>query len=217
MRGGVLRHYGGTAFHARNDAVPPRMDEMPGENVGPGERGCVHCSIDLPGCGSVGSWDNAISSGFERLCGLGADLPITRLRRPLSPPTPTPPPRPAPTSPDLETPLPPRPATAPRLRLSVSGMHCVRRCFDRPTSTGARWPAGLPCGVGPRVGTSKPTSPLRRRRRYLATARVLGAKKCADRLATAPGPACADPGRSGRVSSKGSQAKDHSGRLLGSG
>ena len=46
-----------------------------------------------------------------------------------------------------------------RPRLSVPGVHHIRR-------------RGLPCGVGPRVGTSKPTSPLRRRRHYLATLRV---------------------------------------------
>ena len=85
-----------------------------------------------------------------------------------------------------------------RPRLSVPGVHHIRR-------------RGLPCGVGPRVGTSKPTSPLRRRRHYLATLRVLGTEKYADRLATSSGPARANPGRFGRVSLKGSQSKDHSG------
>ena len=79
-------------------------------------------------------------------------------------------------------------------------------------STSVRWLPGLLCGVGPRVGTPKPTSPLRRRRHYLATLRVSGPKKYADRLATASGPARAILGRSGRVSFKGSQSKDHSGR-----
>ena len=54
MRGGVLWHYGGAAFYACNDAVLLRMDEMPGKNVGLWWRGCVHCLIDLPGCGL---WD----------------------------------------------------------------------------------------------------------------------------------------------------------------
>jgi hypothetical protein len=49
MHGGVLWHYGGTAFHACNNAVLLRMDEMPGKNVGLGGRGYVHCAIDLPG------------------------------------------------------------------------------------------------------------------------------------------------------------------------
>jgi hypothetical protein len=92
-----------------------------------------------------------------------------------------------------------------RLRLSVSGVHRTRRRRR------------LPCGVGPRVGTPKPTSPLRRRRHYLATLRVSGAQKYADRPAAALGPDRTDSGRFGRVSFKGSQSKDHSGwrRALG--
>jgi hypothetical protein len=54
-RGGVLRHHGGMAFRACDNAVLLRMDEMPGENVGPGGRGCVYCSIDLLGCRLIGS------------------------------------------------------------------------------------------------------------------------------------------------------------------
>ena len=50
MRGGVLRHHGGTALHACDDTVSLRMVEIPGENVGLGRRGYgrVHCSTDLP-------------------------------------------------------------------------------------------------------------------------------------------------------------------------
>jgi hypothetical protein len=84
MRGGVLRHHGGTAFRACDNAVLPRMDEMPGENVGPGACGWVHRSIDLLGCGSVGSWDNdcylvGLRTSLRSGCG---SLPITRPRRP---------------------------------------------------------------------------------------------------------------------------------------
>lgn len=90
MCGGVLRHYGGAAFHACNDAVPLRMDEMPGENVGIRWRGCVHCLIDLPGCRFVGPWDGVASSGFGCLYGLGATPPVIYLRRPPSLPMPVP-------------------------------------------------------------------------------------------------------------------------------
>ena len=103
----------------------------------------------------------------------------------------------------------PLPATTPRLRSSISGGPRVWPCF-RPTF-GGRLPAsrGGLCGVGPRVGTSKPTSPLGRRRRYLAPARVLDAKKYAHHLVAASRPAWPDPGRSGRVSSKQSWSNNH--------
>ena len=194
MRGDVLWYYGGTAFRARDNAVLLRIDEMPGENVGIRWRRCVYCSTDLLGCGFVGPWDGVASSGFRCLYGLGATPPVMYLRRPPSLPTPVPVLRLIPTSPNPNTLLLPLPATALRLRLPVSGVHCT---------------LGLLCGVGPRVGTSNPTSPLRRRRHYLATLRVLDVKKYADRLSAAPGPTCASLEPSGRVSSKGSQSKDH--------
>jgi len=50
----VLWHHGGATSHAHDDAVPPRVAEMPGENVGSG-RGRVHCSTDLPDCG-IARW-----------------------------------------------------------------------------------------------------------------------------------------------------------------
>jgi hypothetical protein len=104
MRGGVLRHYGGTAFRACNNAVLLRMDEMPGENVGPRGRGRVHYSVDLPGYGLMGSWDGVISSGFKRLCGLGTALCRLHVCNwPLSLSMPLPTLRPTPTSPDLKT------------------------------------------------------------------------------------------------------------------
>jgi hypothetical protein len=98
----------------------------------------------------------------------------------------------------------PLPATAPRLRLSVSGGPCIWLRF-RPTFDGR---LGL-CGVGARVGTSKPTSPLGRRRRYLAPVWVFDAKKYAHHLAAAPRPARPDPGRFGRVSFKQSWSNNH--------
>jgi hypothetical protein len=115
-----------------------------------------------------------------------------------------------PTSLNLKTRLLPLPVAALRLRLSIPGMRRIWPCFYRPASTGVWWLLGLLCRVGPRVGTLKPTSPLRRRQHHLATLRVLGPKKYADRLAAAPGPARANLGRFGRVSFKGSQSKDHS-------
>jgi hypothetical protein len=58
----VLWHYSGTTSYAYNDAVPPRVAEMPGENVGPGwrGRGRVHYSTDLPDCG-IARWCIACS------------------------------------------------------------------------------------------------------------------------------------------------------------
>jgi hypothetical protein len=198
MRGGVLWHHGGTAFYACDDAVLLRVDEMPGENVGLGWRGHVHRSTDLPGCGFVGSWGGIVSPGSGCLYGLGTALPIVCPRCPLSLslPMPAPIPRPIPTSPNPKTLLPPLPATAaiPALVRFQCTLHTA---------------PGLLCGVGPRVGTSKPTSPLRRRRHRLATPRVLDIKKYADRLPAAPGPFCASLGPSGRVSSKGSRSEDH--------
>jgi hypothetical protein len=87
MCGGVLRYYGGTAFYACGDAVLPRMHEIPGENVGLGWRGCVHCLINPPGCGFMGSWDSIVSSGFERLYGLGTALLVVCLHRGSVPPS----------------------------------------------------------------------------------------------------------------------------------
>ena len=73
-------------------------------------------------------------------------------------------------------------------------------------------------GRTPRVlGTLNPTSPLRRRRRYLATAWVRGAGKYADRLGAAPRLIRASLGRSGRVSFKQPQSNNHSGRQQGLG
>ena len=77
---------------------------------------------------------------------------------------------------------------------------------------------GLVWGRTPRVlGTLNPTSPLRRRRRYLATAWVRGAGKYADRLGAAPRLIRASLGRSGRVSFKQPQSNNHSGRQQGLG
>ena len=87
MRGGVLRYYGGAAFHACNDAVRLRMHEIPGENVGLGWCGCVHCPIDPPGCGFMGPWDGIVSSGFECLYGLGTALLVVCLHRGSAPPS----------------------------------------------------------------------------------------------------------------------------------
>lgn len=146
----------------------------------------------------MGPWDGAASSGFGCLYGLGAALLVMCLCRPLSPPVPMPVPMPVPhlipTSPNPKTPLLPLPVTALHLRLSVSGVYCM---------------PGLLRGVGPRVGTSKPTSPLRRRRHCLATPRVSDVEKYADRLLAASGPVCAGLGPFGRVSFKGSRSKDH--------
>jgi hypothetical protein len=195
MCGGVLRHYGGAVFHACNDAVPLRMDEMPGENVGIRWRGCVYCLIDLPGCRFVGPWDGIASSGFGCLYGLGATPPVIYLRRPPSLPMPVPVLRPI-----LTSSKPKNSPTASTCDCAIPAL--VRfRCLSH---------AGAPVwGVGPRAGTSKPTSPLRQRRHYLATLRVLDVKKYADRLSAAPGPICASLGPFGRVSFKGSRSKDH--------
>jgi hypothetical protein len=97
------------------------------------------------------------------------------------------------------------------LRLDPAPAHaCTCPLAVRPAS-GPRW--GW-CGVAlPALfGTSKPTSPLRRRRRYLATARVWDAEKHADRLGAAPRPAGANLGRSGRVSFKQPRSNNHGGR-----
>jgi hypothetical protein len=126
MRGGVPWHHGGTAFHAYNNAMLLRMDEMPCENVGLGGRGYAHHSVDIPGYGFVGSRDGIVSSGSKCLCGLGTALPITCLRCSLSLPTPAPLLRLTLMLLDLKTLLLPLPATALRLRLSVPGMHCIR-------------------------------------------------------------------------------------------
>lgn len=103
----------------------------------------------------------------------------------------------------------PLPATAPRLRSSISGGPRVWPCF-RPTF-GGRLPAsrGGLCGVGPRVGTSEPTSPLGRRRRYLASVWVFDAERYAHRLGAAPRPTCPNLGRIGRVSFKQSWSNNH--------
>jgi hypothetical protein len=126
MRGGVPWHHGGTAFHAYNNAMLLRMDEMPCENVGLGGRGYAHHSVDIPGYGFVGSRDGIVSSGSKCLCGLGTALPITCLRCSPSLPTPAPLLRLTLMLLDLKTLLLPLPATALRLRLSVPGMHCIR-------------------------------------------------------------------------------------------
>jgi hypothetical protein len=92
---------------------------------------------------------------------------------------------------------------------------CLRCSLSLPTPALIRsWHAlrtapGLLCGVGPRVGTLKPTLPLRRRRHSLATLRVLDTKRYADRPAVAPSPACANLRRFSRVFFKGSRLKDH--------
>jgi hypothetical protein len=158
---------------------------------------------------SAGSWDRGIV-GRRCLVGPRIYLRSTCLRRPLYLSMPPPVLCLTPTSLNLKTRLLPLPVAALRLRLSIPGVRRIWPYFHRPASTGVWWLPGLLCGVGPRVGTPKPTSPLRRRRHYLATLRVLGPKKYADRLAAAPGPARANLGRFGRVSFKGSQSKDHS-------
>jgi hypothetical protein len=73
-------------------------------------------------------------------------------------------------------------------------------------------PPGAGVGSGPAFGTSKPTSPLGRRRRYLASAWVFDAEKYADRLGAALRLTRASLGRSGRVSFKQPQSNNHSGR-----
>ena len=158
---------------------------------------------------SAGSWDRGIV-GWRCLVGPRIYLRSTCLRRPLHLSMPPPVLCLTPTSLNLRTRLLPLPVAALRLRLSIPGVRRIWPCFHRPASTGVWWLPGLLCGVGPRVGTLKPTSPLRRRRHCLATLRVLGPKKYADRLAAASGPARANPGRFGRVSFEGSQLKDYS-------
>jgi hypothetical protein len=171
---------------------------MPGENVGLGWCQHVYCLIDLPGCGFVGSWDGIVSSDFECLYGLGTALLVMCLHRPPPLlPIPTPILCLIPTSLNPKTLPLPLPATALYLRLSVSGVHCIQH-------------RGPLCGVRPRVGTPKPTSPLQRRRHYLATLRILGPERYADRLVVASGPARMNLGRFGCVSFKGSWSKDHS-------
>ena len=103
----------------------------------------------------------------------------------------------------------PLPATTPHLRSSISGGPRVWPCF-RPTF-GGRLPAsrGGLCRVGPRVGTSKPTSPLGRRRRYLASVWVFDAKKYAHRLGAASHPTRPNLGCFGRVSFKQSWSNNH--------
>jgi hypothetical protein len=66
----------------------------------------------------------ALRSGY-------GSLPITRLRRPPSLSMPLPVLRPTPTSPNPKTLLLPLPATALYPRLSVSGVHCIRRRGSR--------------------------------------------------------------------------------------
>ena len=103
----------------------------------------------------------------------------------------------------------PLPATAPRLRSSTSGGPRVWPCF-RP-AFGGRLPVsrGGLCGVGPRVRTSKPTLPLGRRRRYLASVWVFDAAKYAHRLGAASRPTRPNLGRIGRVSFKQSWSNNH--------
>jgi hypothetical protein len=141
--------------------------------------------------------------GRRCLVGPRIYLRSTCLRRPLYLSMPLPILCLTPTSLNLKTRLLPLPIAALRLRLSIPSVRCIWPCFHRPASTGVWWLPGLLCGVGPRVRTLKPTSPLRRRRHYLATLRVLDPKKYADRLIVAPGPARANLGRFGRVSFKG--------------
>jgi hypothetical protein len=171
MGGGVLWHYGGATSYAHDDAVPPRVAEMPGKNVGPGwrgrGRGRVHCSTDLPDCG-IARWCIACS-----LCCLFG--------------------------------------VSPRLCIALLAVKCGSNC--RPTFGGSwGWLTARTCGVGPRVGTPKPTSLPRRRQRYLARGRVWGAKKYADRVGAAWHCTRTDLGRFRGVSYKGPQSKDHSGR-----
>jgi hypothetical protein len=72
--------------------------------------------------------------------------------------------------------------------------------YLRPSACGTpdAWVRRGWCGVRPRVGISKPTSLLRRRQWYLATAWVRGAEEYADRLGAALRLVCANLGRSGR-------------------
>jgi hypothetical protein len=56
MRGGVLRHYGGAAFYANDDAVLPRTAEIPSENVGLGGRGRVYGSVGLRRLSGITVW-----------------------------------------------------------------------------------------------------------------------------------------------------------------
>jgi hypothetical protein len=209
MRGGMLRHYGCTALYACDDTVSLRMVEIPGKNVGSGRRGCgrVHCSTDLPDRVVTG-WYRRVGCRMFLWSGYGCSdympvLPTTCLcaygytssQPNLSEPYTIPPLAP--------------PATVLRPRLSVSGGPCMWLRF-RPN---VRWPAaytwGGLCGVGARVGTSKPTSPLGRRRRYLASAWVLDAEKYAHRPGAASHPTCPSLGRIGRVSSKQSWSNNH--------
>ena len=107
----------------------------------------------------------------------------------------------------------PLPATTLHLRSSISGGPRVWLCF-RPTF-GSRLPAsrGGLYGVGPRVRTSKPTSPLGRRRRYLASVWVFDAEKYAYRSGAASHPTRPNLGRISRVSFKQSWSNNH-GRAL---
>ena len=168
MRGGVLRHYGGTALYACDDTVSLRMVEIPGENVGLGRRGCgcVHYSTDLPDRVVTGWYAVSVAECFY---GLGGALLIVCLCYLLPASTPAPIPRLVPTSLN-----PTRFSFCLYLRLRYTcacpfpaGLACSPAFDRRSVAIPASW-GGL-CGVGPRVGTSKPTSPLRRRRRYLAT------------------------------------------------
>jgi hypothetical protein len=149
MRGGMLRYYSCTALYACDDTVSLRMVEIPGKNVGSGRRRCgrVHCSTDLPDR-TVTGWYRRVGCRMFLRSGYGCSdcmsmLPTTCLcaygytssRPNLSEPC---------TIPPL-----PLPATAPRLRLSVSGGPCMWLRF-RPTFGGRLIaPGAASVGSGP--------------------------------------------------------------------
>jgi hypothetical protein len=151
MRGGVLRHYGGTAFHTHDDAVPPRMAEISGENVCPGGRGYgyIHHSIDLSGRMNPGRyclvdyrmflWSRYGPSSYRTSTPAGIYIYAS-------------------SGPD---PFDPLPLTAPRLRSSVSGAPRMRPYrYRRPTFGGCRVELptpGAPSVGSPRVRTPRPT------------------------------------------------------------
>jgi hypothetical protein len=202
MRGGMLRYYGCTALYACDDTVSLRMVEIPGENVGSGRRGCgrVHCSTDLPDRMVTGWYRRAgcrmfLWSGYgcsdymsmlptTCLCAYGYTSSHPNLSEPCT--------------------IPPPPSASTCDRATPALVRFRRTLHVAPLSTDVRWPTdrtrGGLCGVGARVGTSKPTSPLGRRRRYLAPRWVFDTEKYAHRLAAASRPARPDLGRSGRVS-----------------
>jgi hypothetical protein len=103
----------------------------------------------------------------------------------------------------------PLPATTLYLRSSISSGPHVWPCFR--LTFGGRLPAsqGGLYRVGPRVRTLKPTSPLGRRRRYLASVWVFDAEKYAHRLGAASHPTCPNLGHISRVPFKQSWLNNH--------